>query len=145
ADVENVTVDVDHPIYASGGRSHLGKAHDCGASRSECGRRRAFAVPIPQRVCQRTRFRDPIPAVRALRPPRAARLPDRYLCWCHSWKVDSALFHFRMVRSESRWPVFRVMRRTSYSTTSLSEVRQDKCWPPSTGSVTPVTLLACAR
>ncbi len=34
---------------------------------------------------------------------------------------------------------------TRYSGTSLSAVRQARCWPPSTAMVTPVTLGACAR
>src|SRR5262249_3331159 len=39
----------------------------------------------------------------------------------------------------------KIVRGLRYSTISLSAVRQDKCCPPSTGKVTPVTLLACAR
>ena len=35
--------------------------------------------------------------------------------------------------------------RRRYSTASLSAVRQARCCPPSTGIVTPVTLVACAR
>ena len=115
ADIEHLALVVDHAVDAGRRRRVLDEARDRGTAGGERAGRQLVEIEIGQR------------GFLFVFTKLAGRI-DVLFRADHGEKIVRALV---------------ICLR--YSATSLSTVRQARCWPPSTAMVTPVTLRACAK